>query len=331
MSVSEPVAPESDARPPLSFQRTVDRSLVHRESIAEVFVADSVRLGDRRCLIGAQLPLTHGYYSDHLSVPARYDPMLLLEACRQAGIYGAHAVVGLALGHSMIVSTFSLELGDVDATITGAEPGELVLDTTLSGDPTPRGRVRNAGVEQELYLGGRLAGRHELSLKVMRGSEITALRDFQRGTTAPSTSDYHGFLGGEQVAPHLVGRVDPRNVVLADLRRSGDAVTARVSPYFGNRALFDHEYDHLPAMVLTEAARQAALALVDDGTGTELLRYCVAGVTAVFERYAELDESLLVHATSATRDAGRKVTVKFGQGGENVAEIGVRLVRTEGE
>lgn len=331
MSVSEQVAPEFDARPPLGFQRTVDRALVHRTSVAEVFVTDSVRIGERRCLVGAQLPLTHGHYSDHLGVPARYDPMLLLEACRQAGIYGAHAVVGLPLGHSMIVSTFSIELDDVDATITGAEPGELVLDTTLSGNPTPRGRVRNAGVEQELYLGGRLAGRHELSLKVMRQSEIAALRDFQRGTVPPSTAAYQGFRGDDQVAPHLVGRVDPRNVVLAGLRRSPDAVTATVSPHFGNRALFDHEYDHLPAMVLAEAARQAALALVDDGTGAELVHWCVAGVTAVFERYAELDELLLAHATAHPGGAERKVNVKFTQGGEGVAEIGVRLVRTGGE
>jgi hypothetical protein len=257
--------------------------------------------------------------------------MLLLETCRQGSIYGSHAVVGLGLGLTMIVDAFKLELDDPDATIIGTEPGEFVLDTKYSGKQTPRGRVRNARVEQELYLGGRRAGKHELSLKVMRQSEISALRDFQRGKITPSTSAYEGFLGGKQVAPHLVGRVDPRNVVLADLNRGVNRVAATVSPHFGNRALFDHEYDHLPAMVLAEAARQAALALVDDGTGAELLRYWVAGVDAVFERYAELDGSLIAHATSHSAGAERKVTVKFTQGADNVAEIGVRLVRTGGE
>ncbi|MEU3623603.1 hypothetical protein BS329_13820 [Amycolatopsis coloradensis] len=330
MSVPERGVSEVDDHPALSFQRTVDRSLVHRTAIAEVFVVDSIATGDRQCEVGAQLPLTHGYYSDHLAEPARYDPILLLEICRQAAIYGSHAIVGVSLGTAMIIGSFTLRLHN-DGLRTGSRPGDLVLVTTYRGEPTKRGRVRNAGVSQDLVLDGTVVGRHEMKLTALRDSELEALRRHQRGATPPSTADYQGHASGHPVPSHLVGRRDPRNVVLTDLRRGDGGVTATVSPYFGNNALFDHEYDHLPAMVITEAARQAATATVDDGTGALVRNHVITGITASFEHYAELDQKLVAStSTRAMPDGANTVDVAFSQGSSRVAEISLEIVSRRG-
>src|SRR5262245_47536291 len=73
----------------LTYERTVERSLVHRAAVSEVFVTDLRSIDTDRYLAGAQLPLSHGYYSDHRPRPASFDTLLLLESCRQASIYGA--------------------------------------------------------------------------------------------------------------------------------------------------------------------------------------------------------------------------------------------------
>lgn len=68
----------------LTYTRTVDRALVHRDSLGEVFLTDLRPLGDTCYAAAAQLPRSHAYYGDHLLRPSAYDPVLLLEACRQS-------------------------------------------------------------------------------------------------------------------------------------------------------------------------------------------------------------------------------------------------------
>jgi hypothetical protein len=317
---------------PLSFQRTVDRALVHRASIAEVFVVDSVAVSENRCVIGAHLPRNHSYYSDHTAAPARYDPLLLLESSRQAAIYGSHELKGLGLGSAMIVGSYSIRLSDVDATITGttAGTGQLVLDTTYLGRPTKRGRVRNGRVVQELELDGRPIGTHEMATTIVTTAENEALRTFRRGSPPPSSADYVGRVDGVRAEPHEVGRRDPRNVVLTNLRRADRRASATVSPDFANTALFDHAYDHLPAMVITEAARQLALATVDDGSGARIARHAVTAIAATFHSYGELDARLTAEAV-ADEGGPTRVDVTFTQGATAVATVSVEILLPEGD
>src|SRR5262245_14025929 len=93
----------------LSYERTVERSLVHRAAISEVFLTDLQAVHERRFLAAAQLPLTHGYYSDHLQPAPSFDPVLILEASRQAGIGGA-TLLGLPKDIVMLVDNFCLRL-----------------------------------------------------------------------------------------------------------------------------------------------------------------------------------------------------------------------------
>ncbi|MFV0252069.1 MAG: AfsA-related hotdog domain-containing protein [Beutenbergiaceae bacterium] len=67
------------------------RQFVHRQSIAEVFVTDSIRLGEDCVAVAAQIP--RGHRMNRLSNTAR--EVLILEVLRQASIYAAHECLSI--------------------------------------------------------------------------------------------------------------------------------------------------------------------------------------------------------------------------------------------
>lgn len=304
----------------LSYDRTVGRSLVHRAAVSEVFVTDLLPHSDSRFLAAAQLPLTHGYYSDHLQPLPAFDPVLILEAGRQAGIAGA-SLLGLPADIIMLVGSFTLRLTDPSGLRATRRPGELRIDNFFEATRKRRGKVRRGRVRQDLALNGEPIGTHTMECQLLLPAEHTALRKVLRVTLAPSTADLdHGPVAGH-VPAHEVGRADARNVVLADVRRTPDRVIARVAPRFDNRALFDHAYDHLPAMTLTEAARQLAVILAGGGDNAQVVE-----ISGNFARFAELDDELYGEAVIAPgSDGTHEVTVEFVQNDKVVAESTLRL------
>src|SRR5882757_8642814 len=96
--------------PSLSFASTVDRSLVHRDSLGEVFVTDLRGGGETGYQAAAQLPRSHAYYGDHLLRPRAHDPILLLEAARQAALAGAHAFFGIPARDKFILTFLRIHL-----------------------------------------------------------------------------------------------------------------------------------------------------------------------------------------------------------------------------
>ncbi|MEV5612348.1 AfsA-related hotdog domain-containing protein [Streptomyces sp. NPDC052225] len=318
------VAPEISTAPAeLSYGRTVDRSLVHRAAVSEVFVTDIRPLAEKRVRTAVQLPLTHGYYSDHAQRPAVYDPLLLLESGRQAAMAGSHAHIGLSHGTTMIVDTFRIQLGDLKGLLVRDEPGRLVIDTEYVGRPTRRGRYRKGTVVQHYTLDGADIGDHEMDVLFLNQHENEVLRHAQRGTPAPLTSEFcdGAAESGLDVEPGAVGRGNPLNVVLSRHRATAAAVTAEVTPRFDNRALFDHVYDHLPAMTLVEAARQLALL----STGEPAVTYAT-GFEARFSRFAELDDVVTAEAPRIGPGEGRRaLPVRFLQDGAEIASVTVTV------
>jgi hypothetical protein len=296
----------------LSYQSTVRRSLVHRSAVSEVFVTDMVPLTGQLFLAAAQLPLTHAYYNDHLQPLPCFDPLVILEAGRQAGIAGA-TLVGLSPEIQMLVGSFTLQLDEPGLLSYPARPGELRIENSFEARRVRRGgQVRRGLVRQALALNGQHLGSHVMECQFVSLTENEALRQAMRRTPAPSTADFpEGPVPGH-VPAQQVGRIDQRNVVLADLARVPGRVTARVAPRFDNRALFDHSYDHLPAMTLTEAARQLAMVAVRDKTGILPDPAQIVTITGVFGRFAELDAPLYAEAVTAGQDGGAcKVDVTF--------------------
>ncbi|MFC0435595.1 AfsA-related hotdog domain-containing protein [Kutzneria buriramensis] len=303
-----------------SFLRTVDRRTVHRQAVAEVFLTDMWPTGDMEFGAAAQLPLTHGYYNDHTQTPCHVDPLLVLEAARQASIYGAHELA-VPLETSLIVNSFSVRLTNLAPLVVGRRPTELTMATRFKAVRTRGGRPRTGHVIHQLHVGTAHVGVVEIEVLLVSYGEHDALRNMWRDTPARSTACLPDVVDRDQLPPQLVGRVHPVNVVLAEPRRTHAGVLVRVTPRLANRALFDHDYDHVPALTLTEAARQLALYAADDGTGAVLERTSVAGLAGRFHRFAELDEPI----TALARVAAPDTRVVFRQGGNEISEITVTL------
>src|SRR5437879_8821060 len=94
----------------LCFDRTVDRTLVHRRNLAEVFLTDIQHIGPAVFTAAAQLPMVHPYYTDRIGEPRQPDALLLLECCRQAETLAAHTVLGLGSDTRFVLKDWSMEL-----------------------------------------------------------------------------------------------------------------------------------------------------------------------------------------------------------------------------
>ncbi|MEE2049997.1 AfsA-related hotdog domain-containing protein [Nocardiopsis umidischolae] len=308
----------------LGFRATLDRTLVHRSAVSEVFVTDLRPVSETDVVAAAQLPLNHGYFSDHGRDPAVFDVLLLLEAGRQAAIAGTHAHMGARAGTQMIVDRFAIDT-DPAALLCGDRPGELVIDNRFTVVRRRRDRVRAGRVEQVFRVDGVRAGSHTMDVLFLTPGEYEAVRHAQLGGPAPLTSGQTAGPAG--VEPRTVGRTNPLNVVLgAPVARDG-ALTAEVRPRWDNPSLFDHPYDHLPAAVLTEAARQLALAVpVPGGAGTPGARR-VTGVRAGFTGFAELTSPVLA-STPADGAATGERRVRFEQDGARIADTTLTVTDT---
>ncbi|MEU6055337.1 ScbA/BarX family gamma-butyrolactone biosynthesis protein [Streptomyces xanthochromogenes] len=294
----------------LTFDRTVDRRLVHRAAVSEVFVTDTQEVGEDHFTAAGQLPLCHGYYSDHTPGPALFDPLLIMEVCRQASTFGSHVHLGVPLEHAFLVNSWSLTIENPDALLVGTGPGELLLDERVHRTTDRRGRLKALRYDIVLHLGGVLAGTATIDVSVLPAPQYAALRHMQRSTPPPLTVD---FAPGERAslaeAGH-VGRTSAENVVLADVRTTEHDVAARLDASLRNGGLFDHTYDHYPAMVLMEAARQAAHLL--DGAP-------LTALDSTFTRFVELDAPVHLRAVREP-DTGR-IDAVFTQDGNPVATV----------
>jgi hypothetical protein len=299
----------------LTYERTVERSLVHRAAVSEVFVTDLRGIDAGSFLAGAQLPLAHGYYSDHRRRPALFDTLLLLESCRQASIYGAHQELGVPVDTTMMVSGWSIRLPACPP--SGPAPGELSLLDTTSAAHGRGGDIRSIRFDLELWLARQRVGTAHIEVSCVTPGQYAALRHLQRGDDPSWTTDLANTLIDGSSSPEQVGRFNPANVVLADPVRDGGVLSARLAPRFDNPSLFDHGYDHYPAMVLMEAARQLSLLAAD---GAE--DYVATGFEADFERFAELDAPVFVRTESTDHPA---TEVVFEQRGETIARCTVTL------
>lgn len=134
----------------------------------------------------------------------------------------------------------------------------------------------------------------------------------------------------EPAHPHVVGRFDPRNVVVGVRARDGHETRGELVVDTAHPGLFDHELDHVPGTLLLEAARQIALAHV----GTDVR---IAAVRSSFGRFVELDRPArcIARTDHACTDHGHdpadpgaaiSVLVTIEQGGTACAEVRLGVV-----
>jgi hypothetical protein len=83
-------------------------------------------------------------------------------------------------------------------------------------------------------------------------------------------------------------------------------------------SMFDHPQDHLPGMVLAEAARQLALFAAHDGRGISPARSVLADLNVTFAKFGELEPDTLLTAVAGEEQpaaGGEGATGYYTQGG----------------
>lgn len=330
--------------PSLSFAATVNRALVHRDALGEVFVTDLRRRGDSHYAAAAQFPRSHAYFGDHLLRPRTHDTILLLETARQATLAGAHEFFGIPAQDKFILTFLRVHIDQPSLLALGSTPLELELDITVTDQRVRAGRVVGLDHAIRFLVDGVAVGHAGVGLRFRDPAGYREMRLRTRGgAPLPTTASLHPK--GSAAAPHLVGRTDPENVVLlSPVAHDGTAEAELLVPA-RHPSMFDHPQDHLPGMVLAEAARQLAhFTALSSGfaSGSAL---ALAELNVTFTKFGELEPATVLtavpgprqptgveleSATAGTAPALLPVTVEALQDGEPIARFSLSLARISG-
>ncbi|WP_223180313.1 ScbA/BarX family gamma-butyrolactone biosynthesis protein [Streptomyces griseicoloratus] len=283
--------PAVATRPQTRTGLPVPLELVHRTQPGDAFADSWTRTDENRFSVTARLPHDHPFFAPVHG--DRHDPLLLMETMRQSAMLVFHAGYGVPVGHHFLMSgldhvCYPEHLG------AGGEPAELDIETICSdlawrGTSLVRGRV-----DWLVRRDGRL---------VATGTGLTRF-------IAPSV---YRRMRGEHAQPRawratsrplptaLAGRTRTEDVLLSSTPHD-NLWELRVDTSHGT--LFQGPKDHVPGMLLLEAARQAACAAT---AGERFVP--TAGVTR-FDRYAEFDRPCWIRATVLTDTRPGTTTVR---------------------
>ncbi|MFD5946173.1 ScbA/BarX family gamma-butyrolactone biosynthesis protein [Streptomyces collinus] len=265
-----PHSPVTDRPAPHSPATTVTPELAHRTTETDVFPARWTRISDTRFRFTAHWPAAHPFFGP---VDDRHqDPMIVGETLRQASMVLAHAEFDAPADTHFVM--WDLTVSVDPAALLLADAAEPVEFDVVCSEIRRRGRgLRSMRTTMEFRRAGRFVARGTGSTgctpprayRRLRAGRLNALN-----TPVP-------LLAG--IAPRAAGRSRAEDVVLAPADQPG-VWNLRVDT--GHPVLFPRPNDHVPGMVLFEAARQAATA------ASGLRPFLPATLKADFAHYAEL-------------------------------------------
>ncbi|MCW8375473.1 ScbA/BarX family gamma-butyrolactone biosynthesis protein [Streptomyces justiciae] len=280
-------AAEAAAR--LRYDATVSRTLVHRTSVAEVFVTDSAAIGEETFLVAAQLPRGHLIGEN----APMYDYTLLIEVVRQAGVLVAHEHLDVELGSAFIFRSLNLRTVGLTQLRIGATPAHVLVTMTVHPRRNKAGRIQGFTFSGNVALDGQVAMSGNGALLIVSQRAYRTLRAKRR--TAATDLALPRFT---PAAPSAVGRSEARNVVItAPVVASEARVSAQLVLDASHPHMFDHPLDHVPGHLQMEAARQLAIAAVAQLHGLSPRTLTISAIETEFTDYAELDQVTELRAT----------------------------------
>ncbi|MEZ2371103.1 ScbA/BarX family gamma-butyrolactone biosynthesis protein [Arthrobacter sp. RCC_34] len=217
------------------------RELVHKTSLSEVLLTEIQRLDENHFVVGAQWPRWHVFYR---GPGGRPDSMLLAETLRQSVILLAHSS-GVPLDRKFLMPHLVLEVSPFDRDPQRPTEVTVGLDVVRSQE--------RAGMFTSLEVSARFMSGN---LRIGTGSaaaRILDARTYQRFRSQVSPEP-PGPRPARALDAAQVGHGDGRHVLLGASQEpsSWPLVVDIAHPVF-----FDHPLDHVPGMLLVEAARQA--------------------------------------------------------------------------
>ncbi|MER8265342.1 ScbA/BarX family gamma-butyrolactone biosynthesis protein [Streptomyces griseus] len=275
--------------------------MVHRTRPEDAFPRNWVRLGRDRFAVEAVLPHDHPFFApvgDDL-----HDPLLVAEAMRQAAMLAFHAGYGIPLGYHFLLTELDYVCHPEHLGV-GGEPTEIGLEVFCSDLKWRAGLPAQGRVGWAVHRGDRLAA---TGVAATRFSTPKAYRRMRgdvpvEGISLPETAP---------VPASPAGRARVEDVVLSGTGREG-VWELRVDTR--HPTLFQRPNDHVPGMLLLEAARQAACLVAGP-----------AGIVPVeartrFHRYSEFGSPCWIGAVVQSGADEDTVTVRVTghQDGETV-------------
>ncbi|EDY61599.2 MULTISPECIES: ScbA/BarX family gamma-butyrolactone biosynthesis protein [Streptomyces] len=287
---------------------TVPREFVHRVAVAEILLTGWARTDTDRFAITAQWPRVHQL---HVS-PDRsaYEPLLVAETVRQCGALLAHAEYEVPLGHQFVLKELRVDTRPEHLAV-GTAPAEPVIDITAAEVRRRAGRPAALRYDAAVRLGGERVATGRISVTWTNESVYRRLRGGR-------TADVGALRLPRPLPPPLpadtVGRALAADVLLSPAARPG---RWRLRVDTAHPVFFDHPLDHVPGMLLLEAALQTVRA----HGGRE--RRVPTSFHATFHQYAELDQPVW---TEVSGEDGTDVQVIARQGESVVFECLVGAV-----
>ncbi|MFI6059652.1 ScbA/BarX family gamma-butyrolactone biosynthesis protein [Streptomyces sp. NPDC051286] len=303
LTETEPSGLHGPAIPPQRGWRTdVSYELVHRSDPRDIFPTGWRRLSDTEFSVSAQWPRPHHFFA--AASGHHQDPLLIAETMRQATMMLAHAEMGVPvddqfvmwdLAYDTVVPGFALEIAS----------GKILIDLTCS-DVRKRGKsVAGMRVDLRFCRGGTVLATSSGRISCTSARAYRRLRQDSldmMGRPVPLSP------GAD---PYEVGRTAESDVVLTPTPQPN---RWRLRLDTTHPTLFRRPNDHVPGIVLLEAARQAAVAVAPGHA------FLPTSVEIAFHKYAELDSACWVEAElMPSGDSSRTVVrVRGQQDGEPV-------------
>jgi len=276
---------------------TVPRELVHKTNPDEVLLTGWHRTAPDAFTVQARWPGDHPFYEVRHGL---HDPLILSETIRQIFPLLSHTAYDVPFGHHLLWDhyRFALHSAALDAALL---PPTVDLHVTCL-EAVRRGRRTTALT---------------LLIRAFRGGIPLATAHTRFTIQTPAVyrrlraqyADAHLWPAPQlalPVPPTRVARTHARDVVLSPSHTPGRH-RLRIDPQ--HRILFDHPVDHVPGMLLLEAARQAAHHLHHPEPIVPIAMDCQ------FHRYLELHAPCWIDTRQLPPDAhGRpRTTLTFHQ------------------
>jgi hypothetical protein len=285
-----------------SLTRTVPREYVHRSAVAEVLLTGWEATDAGLFTLQAQWPRSHVFYDAGAS--GGHDPLLVAETIRQSGLLVAHAGFGVPLRHCFLMHDLSFA-SDPARMAVGGVPTDVTVEFRCADLKRRGNSLSSMRYETVLRRGADTLATGGASFTCMAPPSYRRIR----GAAAANQA---AVEPPEPVEPAAVGRGCATDVVLSPIG-AGARWHLRVDAR--HPVLFDHPVDHVPGMLLLEAARQATAAVLGRPSPA------VLGIAADFTRFAELNRPCLIeacHLPATGQDSTGPVLVTGSQDGQPV-------------
>ncbi|MFJ4261994.1 ScbA/BarX family gamma-butyrolactone biosynthesis protein [Paenarthrobacter nicotinovorans] len=274
MNIQSAAEPAHEA----NFRATIDRELVHRWAVSEVFPTAVAKASSTEFTVSAQWPRWHVFYGGR---NCRFDSALVVETLRQLTVLIAHTHLAVPLDSPFLMPQIGIAMmagRRRDAT----RPANVTVEVQLRDlRVTPNG-VAAFRTAARFLVGGEEIARGDAKARIV--DPRTYIR--YRKRSASGAAEHHV----PPVPAAAVGHLSDWNVVV------GQSSKTRMWPLLvdtTNPILFDHPLDHIPGVLLIEAVRQVLrLEMNDPGLDFERFEAHFLSVAELGSKHDVVLESL---------------------------------------